>query len=145
MIRIPGQGLGLLGKRLQDWESWTGSLVRLVAAHSELCDQVCEVGSSRQLHDALRQAQEAISDLQDRIHKTWELFEGGDVSVGRSFCQIFDHFSVSFDTRCIESLHLSAVENDVHRLSLNGTLSPAVIPGVRVLDLLPRGGSDDGL
>ena len=141
MIRIPGQELGQLCRRLNDWEAWIASLARLNAAHSELSAQVSDGSLNRQLYDALRQAQESVSALQDRLHKARDLFEESDVEVGRSVGRVFDQFSMVFDTRCLESLHLAAVENDVHRLSLNGTLSSSIVPGVRTLDAWPEGGA----
>lgn len=133
MICVPTQELSQLRKRMQEWESWLGSLLRLASAQASLglapaMQDECDI-----LHNRIKQAQEMTEEMLGRLSQADELMEESDVLVGRALNQLFSEFSMPFDTSCLESLHLAGVENDVSRLTLGGAVSRHVLPGVTSL------------
>lgn len=133
MIRVPIQELNQLRKRMHEWESWLGSLLRLAALQASLglapaMQDECDI-----LHNRIKQAQEMTEEMLGRLTQADELMQESDVLVGRALNQLFSEFAMPFDTSCLESLHLAGVENDVSRLTLGGALSRQVLPGVTSL------------
>ena len=133
MILFPTHDVEQCGQVIEQWEPWLGSMLRLLTTIPVEVGDLANVDEVRRVCSIAR---EQASDLSQSLRKTILRMEDTESDLRDTLEQGLSGFLEGFDTSMLESLHMCALEFDLHRLSLGGSISGQLIPTVLPLTRL---------